>query len=106
MAATLSAGRSGSILASSNPPRLRLPRRVSRWLQNARRTMGLLGSVTADGVVFREFTPEPLPRALGRKGPGFKDYRVLFPDGTKMLIRATPRRVFADLAPAPRLTRY
>jgi SAM-dependent methyltransferase len=68
--------------------------------------MGLLGSVHVDGVVYREFTPEPLPRALGRKGPGFKDYRVHFPDGTKMLIRATPRRIFADLAPAPRLTRY
>lgn len=108
MAATISAGPGGTSLASPSrtPARPRLPRQVSRWLQNARRAMGLLGSVTVDGVVFREFTPDPLPRALGRKGPGFKDYRVVFPDGAKMLIRATPRRIFADLAPTPRLERY
>ncbi len=97
----------GSSLALGPAPRSRVGRLLSRWGQQLRRTLGLLGSVHAPGgVTYREFTPEPLSRALSRKGRGYKDFRVVFPDGSKMLIRATSRRVFADLAPTPLLDRY
>jgi 2-polyprenyl-3-methyl-5-hydroxy-6-metoxy-1,4-benzoquinol methylase len=95
-----------SSLVLGAPPRSRLGRQLSRWIQQVRRGLGLLGSVHAGDVSYREFTPEPLGRALSRKGRGYKDFRVVFPDGGKMLIRATPRRVFADLAATPLLDRY
>jgi SAM-dependent methyltransferase len=54
------------------------------------------------GVRYREVSTEPLRHALSRKGAGHKDYDVTFPDGSAMQVRATPRRVFADLS-EPRL---
>src|SRR5690606_14910399 len=105
MTAAIQAG--SSLVLGAPPHRSRLGRQVARWATQLRRGLGLLGSVHATGgVSYREFTPEPLGRALSRKGRGYKDFRVVFPDGVKMLIRATPRRVFADLAPTPVLERY
>ncbi len=67
-----------------------------------RRILGLRRSFVTGGVRYTERTVEPLHRSLSRKGPGFKEFDAEFPDGTRMLIRCTARRVFADLA-APSL---
>lgn len=67
--------------------------RVARWRR--RRTV-------VDGVRYTESGAESLDRALSRRGRGFKEYRVAFPDGSRMRIRATPRREYADLS-GPRL---
>lgn len=53
-----------------------------------------------DGVRYAEATAEPLERALSGRGRGFKEYRVTFPDASRMRIRATARREFADLSGA------
>lgn len=67
-----------------------------------RHTLGLRQILVVAGVRYREVSIEPLRHALSRKGAGHKDYDVTFPDGRAMQIRATPRRVFADLS-EPRL---
>jgi ubiquinone/menaquinone biosynthesis C-methylase UbiE len=74
----------------------------SRVLQRAKSLLGLRRRFVVAGVRYTERTFEPLRRALSRKGSGRKDYDVLFPDGSRQRIRATPWRVYADLTP-PRL---
>ena len=68
-----------------------------------RRALGLRRGAPADGAYYKETSTEPLQQALdtGR----FKQYRVTFPDGSKMFIHASPGRVFHDLAPDPRLAK-
>lgn len=66
-------------------------RRVFRWRRVIR----------APGVRYTELTTEPLRRALSRLGGGFKEYEVEFTHAPRMRIRATRRRVYADLAPPP-----
>ncbi|MCW5755387.1 MAG: class I SAM-dependent methyltransferase [Phycisphaeraceae bacterium] len=71
----------------------------------ARRTgidsaLGLLGlrrAFVVDGVRYVERTAEPLRRALGARGRGFKEYDVTFADGDVMRIRATRERFYPDL---------
>ncbi len=68
-----------------------------------RRALGLKGSFSQNGVRYRERTTEPLRLALSKRGPGFKDYDVTFRGGTRLHIRCTKDRVFADLVPPPTL---
>ncbi len=63
-----------------------------------RHALGLRQWFVVDGVRYRELSTDSMRRALSRKGPGFKDYDVLFPDGAPMQIRASADRVFADLS--------
>lgn len=75
------------------------------WSRLLRRLGALLGfrqRIVVAGVRYTERSFEPLRRALSRKGSGRKDFEAIFPDGTRLRIRATQSRVFADLAP-PRL---
>jgi SAM-dependent methyltransferase len=66
------------------------------------RLLGIGRRFTVDGVRYTEGGAEPLELALSRKGTGSKQYSVTFTDGSRMQIRATPRREFADLT-GPRL---
>ncbi len=56
-------------------------------------------TIRRGGCAFRELTREPVHLALARGGS--KDYRVTFPDGTRMTISVAPDRPFADLVPSP-----
>jgi SAM-dependent methyltransferase len=60
--------------------------------------LGFRQTLTIDGARIRERTAEPLPHALSMKGPGRKDYDVVFSDGHSLRISATARRIYADLA--------
>jgi len=81
----------------------RIARQLRRWsykLTSAlgiRRGLKIRGKAGAGGAYFKEITAESLQRALSKKGRGWKDYRVTFPDGTKLPIRCSPQRVFDDL---------
>lgn len=56
------------------------------------------GEIVADAVRYRERRPETLPRALSRHARTLRVYRVQFPHGEPMRIRATHRRLYDDLA--------
>lgn len=75
----------------------RAGRRVRRLLGRVRSALGLRRGVKVHGVYYKELTAESLQRALSKKGRGWKEYRVTFPDGTKQVIRASPDRVFDDV---------
>lgn len=75
----------------------RLSRHLRRWLGRARSAIGLRRGVKVQGVYYKELAAESLQRALSRKGRGWKEYRVTFPDGSKQIIRASPQRVFDDI---------
>lgn len=79
---------------------------VARWVVSVRRAVRIRRGVHVDGIYYKELTPESLERSLSRRGPGFKDYRVRFPDGSKQVIRCSmtssregspPGAIFADL---------
>jgi hypothetical protein len=59
--------------------------------------LGIRRGVKARGAYFKELSADSLQRALSKKGRGWKDYRVTFPDGSKLVIRCTPQRIFDDL---------
>jgi hypothetical protein len=75
----------------------RLSRQFKRWLHRLQSALGIRRGVRVRGAYFKELTAESLPRAFSRKGRGWKDYRVTFPDGSKQMIRCSPQRVFDDL---------
>jgi SAM-dependent methyltransferase len=62
-----------------------------------RHALGLRQTYLVSGHRYREVSTEPMRHALSRKGAGHKDYDVTFPDGGTMRIRATARRIYADL---------
>lgn len=61
------------------------------------RLVGIAPVFTVDGVQYRERRAEPLRRALGERGHGFKEYDVRFPSGERMRIRAARDRFYPDL---------
>ncbi len=61
-----------------------------------RALLGIRRSFRVDGFYYKETSPELLWRALSRKGSGSKEFRVTFPDRSKMLIHCAPDRVYAD----------
>jgi SAM-dependent methyltransferase len=93
------AGASGETAALSRRRRLdHWARVLSIWMGRVRRWLGVRRGTHVDGVYYKELTSESLTRALSRRGSGFKDYRVTFPDrGGKMVIRCAHDQVFADL---------
>jgi len=89
---------------SSHPAR---PARITRlWrkiLASLRVRRGFHAQATEAGEqppYYRETSTARLAHALSRRGPGFKQYRVTFPDGSKMLLHHTNSRVYADIAPS------
>ena len=79
--------------------------RLSRLMTRARSRIARVFSphrVSADGVRYVALGPGSLTRALAKTGPGYKDYRVRFPDASTMTIRTSRVRVHADLS-GPRL---
>lgn len=71
---------------------------MSRLLRTLQGIMGLHRRLIVDRVRYAEVTGEPLHRAISRKGSGFKEYMVTFADGSRMRIKATARREYADLS--------
>jgi ubiquinone/menaquinone biosynthesis C-methylase UbiE len=57
-------------------------------------------------VYYKELAPMRLHRALSRRGPGYKDYRVTFSRGPKLLVRCSRETCFADLMGPETLYRY
>jgi SAM-dependent methyltransferase len=72
-------------------------RQVRRWSHKLQSALGIRRGVKVRGAYFKELTAESLQRALSKKGRGWKDYRVTFPDGAKLVIRCSPQRIFDDL---------
>ncbi|MBK7405589.1 MAG: class I SAM-dependent methyltransferase [Phycisphaerales bacterium] len=54
-------------------------------------------TISVQGIRYTERTTEPLHRALGDRGPGFKDYDALFPEAAPLRIRCTASRPYADI---------
>ncbi len=79
------------------PRRASLGRLARRWAHRLRRWLGVRRGFAVDGVYYKELSPESLQRALSKRGPGHKDYRVTFPDRSKQVVRCSRERVFADL---------
>lgn len=75
----------------------RASRQLRRWSHRVRSSLGIRRGVKVRGAYYKELTAESLQRALSRKGRGWKDYRVTFPDGSKLIIRCSAQRVFDDL---------
>ena len=75
----------------------RASRQFRRWMHRVQSALGMRRGVKVRGAYFKELSAESLQRALSRKGRGWKDYRVTFPDGSKMVIRASARRVYDDV---------
>jgi SAM-dependent methyltransferase len=86
--------------------RLRAVYTLALWLDKSRAALGLRRGRHAGGVYYKELSPVRLARALSRRGPGHKDYRVTFPGGAKQVIRASHARCYADLTGAEGVHRY
>lgn len=87
-------------------PDTRVGRQLWRMRHQVRKALGVTRSFTTDGVRFRELSPEPLGRALSRKGKGHKGFIVTFRDRARMKIRCTPNRAYADITGPVLLERY
>lgn len=94
--------------------RTRCSHQIALWIENARSSLGIRRGLHAGTCYYKELTSERLGRALaarrvtpdGVTGNGFKDYRVTFADGSKMIIRCTRDRCYADLMGDVGLHRY
>jgi len=75
----------------------RFTRQLRRWSHRFQSAIGIRRGVKVRGAYFKELSAESLQRALSKKGRGWKDYRVTFPDGSKLVIRCSPQRIFDDL---------
>ncbi|MBX3386470.1 MAG: methyltransferase domain-containing protein [Phycisphaeraceae bacterium] len=78
---------------------VRLLKGVRRIGQRARTFVRWRRGVRVAGVWYKELTATPMHRALRPppRGPGYKDYRVTFADGSKQVIRCSAGEVYADL---------
>lgn len=98
-------GEAGTRIADGVPARLgalreaaqRSARHLRRWLGRARSAIGVRRGLKVHGVYYKELSAESLQRALSKKGRGWKEYRVTFPDGSKQIIRASAQRVYDDV---------
>ncbi len=99
--------------------RTRAVHQLALWIEHARSSLGIRRGRHIGTCYFKELTAQRLGRALAaRRGggsggtragggaPGFKDFRVTFADGTKMVIRCTRQRCYADLMGDDGLHRY
>lgn len=60
----------------------------------------------SQGVYYKEISTELLGKAFSRRGKGEKEYRVTFPDGTKMRIHCSLKRPYADVMGPVMLPHY
>lgn len=97
---------SGFVRRTGLPRKKRRRRGTLRLGRLIRRLVGLEPEIVVEGVRYHARTGEPLRRALGPTGRGSKEYDVRFPTGERMRIRATARRVYADIAGSARLGLY
>lgn len=87
-------------------PRTAVSRAWWRLKHRVRSLMGVRRGFKVQGHYYKETTTELLAKALSRKGSGEKEYRVTFPDGTKMLVHCSVRRPYADIMGPVLLTHY
>lgn len=90
--------------------------KLRRWrgtwlicIDRTRASLGIRRGFHATGhrdVYFKELSPIGLTRALSKRGPGHKDYRVTFADGSKQIIRVSANRVYCDVQGAEGAQRY
>jgi SAM-dependent methyltransferase len=59
--------------------------------------LGLHERIVVHGVRYKELSQDTLRRAMSRRGVGFKEYAVRFPQGRRMRIKVTPWRWYEDL---------
>lgn len=78
-------------------PRSALARGWWRLKHRVRSLVGLRRGFKVQGFYYKETSTELLAKALSRKGSGEKEYRVTFPDGSKLLVHCSLRRPFADI---------
>lgn len=86
----------------STPRDARRPQRLD-WLRSL---LGIRGSLTVGSVRYKELSPEPLARALSRRGSGAKEYTAHFPGGRRMRITVTPSRAYEDINGPALLSEY
>lgn len=118
--ATTHGGPAGAALGPS-PRRWRgaLAALRSRWLRalvpaieavrewaGLRRGVSVRDASGANIVYYKELAPERLVRALSRRGRGYKDYRVTFGDGSKLVVRCSREVCYADVMGPEGLHRY
>lgn len=78
---------------------VRLIKASRRTLQRLRWYLHIRRGVLVNGCWYKETSAIPLHKALldPPRGPGFKEYRVTFPDGEKLVVRCTKTDILADL---------
>jgi protein-L-isoaspartate O-methyltransferase len=86
--------------------RSRLRVRAAALFERLWHVLGVRRTVVVGRVRYLEREQLPLRRALSARGPGHKEYSVRFEDGSRMRIRCTGERVYADLMIEPRLEIY
>lgn len=72
-------GLSGWPRVPARPPFWPIARTLLRIGDRARAALGVRRGVHAGGVYYKELSATPLRRALSKRGPGYKDFRVTFP---------------------------
>jgi SAM-dependent methyltransferase len=77
-----------------------------RFKHRVRSLVGLRRGFKVQGFYYKETSTELLAKALSRKGSGEKEYRVTFPDGSKLLVHCSLRRPFADIMGPVALQHY
>ena len=88
--------------------RSRASRQFVLWVEHLRSSLGIRRGHHSPRCYYKELTAERLARALATRAGslGFKDYRVTFSDGSKLLARCTRARCYADLMGPESLHRY
>ncbi|MBY0313201.1 MAG: class I SAM-dependent methyltransferase [Phycisphaerales bacterium] len=88
----------------------RLLRLATLWFEQCRAAAGLRRGITlgdwSGSAYYKELSAERLARALSPRGRGHKDYRVTFPDSSKLVIQCSRERLYADLVGPEGLARY
>lgn len=88
--------------------RVRLVKNSRRMQQRVRWFFRIRRGVMVNGFWYKETSAIPLGKALlaPPRGPGFKEYRITYPDGVKQLVRVSVTDVFADLMGSVGLDQY
>lgn len=85
-------------------------RLATLWFEQCRAAAGVRRGITlgdwSGSAYYKELSAERLARALSPRGRGHKDYRVTFPDGSKLVIQCSRDRLYADLVGPEGLARY
>lgn len=82
---------------SGAPPRPGVGKAWWRFKHRLRSLVAIRRGFRVGRFYYKETSTELLARALSRKGRGEKEYRVTFPDGSKLLLHCSRLRPYADI---------